>query len=147
MLKIKFSDEKKAVSPSFLVEKGSFGAKRSAKTKKLVKLIFKPHSFAAFSFLICYDFKMDKKIVFCQSCGMPLLDKESLGTNEDGTPNPQYCAYCFQKGDFTADLTIDEMIETCVPFMMQGHPELSSRQAHEMMRLVLSSLKRWKKNN
>ena len=78
---------------------------------------------------------------------MPLLDKESLGTNEDGSPNPQYCAYCFQKGDFTADLTMDEMIETCVPFMMQGHPELSARQAHEMMRRVLSSLKRWKKND
>ena len=129
------------------MQKTLLGRKEAQKTKKLVKLNFKSHTFAEFSFLIWYDFNMDNKIVFCRSCGMPLLDKESLGTNEDGSPNPQYCAYCFQKGDFTADLTMDEMIETYVPFMMQGHPELSARQAHEMMRRVLSSLKRWKKND
>lgn len=88
---------------------------------------------------------MSEKLTFCQSCGMPLLDEASLGTNEDGTPNPDYCSYCYQQGDFTADLTMDEMIDTCVPFMTQAHPELSSRQAHEMMRLVLPTLKRWKK--
>lgn len=90
---------------------------------------------------------MTEKLKFCQSCGMPLLDEASLGTNADGSPNAEYCAYCYQHGDFTADLTMDEMIETCVPFMTQSHPELSPRQAHEMMRLVLPSLKRWKQKS
>lgn len=87
-----------------------------------------------------------EKIQFCQSCGMPLLDEASLGTNEDGSPNTQYCAYCYERGEFTADLTMDEMINTCVGVMTQAHPELSETQARDMMRLVLSTLARWKKH-
>ena len=49
-------------------------------------------------------------MTFCQSCGMPLADPGLFGTNADGTPNTEYCLYCYKDGDFTADLTMDEMI-------------------------------------
>ena len=87
----------------------------------------------------------EKEMTFCQSCGMPLADPGLFGTNADGTPNTEYCLYCYKDGDFTADLTMDEMIETCVPLMVQAHPELSAQKAHEMMRQVLPKLKRWRK--
>lgn len=87
----------------------------------------------------------EKEMAFCQSCGMPLADPGLLGTNADGTLNTEYCLYCYREGDFTADLTMEEMIETCVPFMVQAHPELSAQKAHEMMRQVLPQLKRWRK--
>lgn len=87
----------------------------------------------------------ETKLTFCQSCGLPLVDASMLGTNEDGSPNTEYCIYCYKNGDFTADLTMEEMISTCVPFMLQAHPELTSQEAHDMMRNVLPCLKRWRK--
>ena len=46
---------------------------------------------------------------FCQSCGMPLND-HNHGTNADGTPNEDYCIYCYKDGKFTQDLTMEQMI-------------------------------------
>ncbi|WP_290388802.1 zinc ribbon domain-containing protein, partial [uncultured Duncaniella sp.] len=43
---------------------------------------------------------------FCQSCGMPLND-HNHGTNADGTPNEDYCIYCYKDGKFTQDLTME----------------------------------------
>lgn len=79
----------------------------------------------------------------CQSCGMPLTS-ECFGTQADGAPSPDYCVYCYEKGDFTADLTMEEMINSCVPFMISAHPELSTDKARAMMRAILPGLKRWR---
>ena len=82
----------------------------------------------------------------CQSCGMPLGEEKELhGTQADGTINPDYCIYCYRNGDFTADITMEEMINSCIPFMLQAHPELAPAKARAMMHAVLSQLKRWKK--
>ena len=40
---------------------------------------------------------MNEKI--CQSCGMPLNNKEELGTNKDGSINDDYCKYCYKDGE------------------------------------------------
>lgn len=82
----------------------------------------------------------------CQSCGMPLTD-ELVGTEQDGGKSADYCLYCYRDGDFTADLTMEEMINSCVPFMTAAHPELAPAKARAMMNAVLPSLKRWKKEN
>jgi hypothetical protein len=61
----------------------------------------------------------------CQSCGMPMSD-ESL----------------FGNGAFYKDETMEEMIETCIPFMVeQGMP---AEQAKEILENTLPQLKRWK---
>lgn len=50
---------------------------------------------------------------YCQSCGMPLTE-ELLGTEQNGEKNTKYCLYCYQGGAFTADVTIEEMVEICL---------------------------------
>ncbi len=81
----------------------------------------------------------------CQSCGMPLgEEKELYGTEADGSYSADYCIYCYRDGDFTADITMEEMINSCVPFMLQAHPELAPAKARAMMAAVLPRLKRWR---
>ena len=40
--------------------------------------------------------------IFCQCCGMPLDAPEDMGSNADGSPNRDYCRWCYQRGAFTA---------------------------------------------
>ena len=61
--------------------------------------------------------------VYCQSCGMPMDKPELFGTNNDGTKNEDYCVYCFKDGEFIKDLTMDEMIETCLGFIDEFNVE------------------------
>ena len=81
---------------------------------------------------------------FCQSCGMP-LSPEILGTEENGTTNPHYCHYCYENGSFTGNMTMEEMIEFCVPHMVQAHPELTAEQARAQMAQFFPMLMRWRK--
>lgn len=56
---------------------------------------------------------MDEKI-FCQSCGMPMTQEAHFATNADGSRNNDYCCYCYDKGAFKQDCTMEEMIDCCV---------------------------------
>ncbi|MBP0981119.1 MAG: zinc ribbon domain-containing protein [Oscillospiraceae bacterium] len=79
---------------------------------------------------------------FCQSCGMPLSD-EVLGTEANGAKNEEYCIYCYKDGGFTADCSMDEMIEFCVAPMKDAHPEMTREEIVEGMRKFFPTLKRW----
>ena len=82
---------------------------------------------------------------FCQSCGMPMgATDEMYGTNADGSKNEDYCKYCLENGAFTADCTMDEMIEFCVPHMASAESGMSEDDARKMMKETFPSLKRWK---
>ncbi len=81
---------------------------------------------------------------FCQSCGMP-LEGAQLGTEADGAENPDYCAYCYKDGKFTSDMTMEEMIDFCTPFMVQSVPGMTAEQAKAQMSQFFPMLKRWKK--
>lgn len=87
---------------------------------------------------------------FCQSCGMPLTDTNK-GTNSDGSLNDDYCMYCYQKGKFTQDFTMNQMIEFCAQFTEQINKEtgwnLTPEQAKENMRQFFPTLKRWKEKD
>ena len=49
-------------------------------------------------------------MVFCNSCGKPMVEKE-FGTNIDGSKNHDYCNECYQNGEFTEpNITLEEMI-------------------------------------
>lgn len=78
----------------------------------------------------------------CQSCGMPMEKEELLGKNEDGSVNTEYCIYCYPNGEFNKpDETVDEMIETCIPFLVkEGFTEAGAREHLEQ---TLKKLKRW----
>ena len=85
------------------------------------------------------DFENQK---FCQSCAMPLTD-ELLGTNSDGTKNEDYCMYCFKDGEFTSDMSMEEMMNFCIEKMLEVHPEFDKNEASAMMKEVFPKLKRW----
>lgn len=91
---------------------------------------------------------MEKK--FCQSCGMPLTS-EILGTNADGTPNEDYCIYCYNDGKFTQDMTMEQMIDHCAQFTDEinknSGQNLTVEQMKEQMRQFFPHLKRWKQHN
>ncbi len=84
---------------------------------------------------------------YCQCCGMPMgTTDEMYGTNADGSKSEDYCKYCFENGAFTADCTMDEMIEACVPHMASANSGMSEDEARKMMKEFFPSLKRWKQN-
>ncbi|HOQ06720.1 MAG TPA: zinc ribbon domain-containing protein [Clostridiales bacterium] len=83
---------------------------------------------------------------YCQSCGMPMGATDELyGTNQDGTLNEDYCKYCYVNGAFTSDITMEEMIEECVPHVVSANPGMSEDEARDMMKGFFPGLKRWKK--
>ncbi len=79
----------------------------------------------------------------CQSCGMPVQDGY-YGTRADGSPEPEYCRFCYQDGAFTnPDLTAERMVERSVAFMSEnlGYAEPEARRLSES---VIPGLKRWR---
>lgn len=86
-----------------------------------------------------------EEIKFCQSCGMPLTSNSNeYGTNKDGSSNTEYCIYCYKDGAFTSDCTMEQMIESCIPFTLEAHPEISSDEARKMVTDFIPTLSRWK---
>jgi len=82
---------------------------------------------------------------FCQSCAMPMTE-ELFGTNADGSKNEDYCMYCFKDGEFTSDMTMEEMMNFCIEKMVEVHPEIDRDEASKMMNEVFPQLKRWAKD-
>lgn len=82
---------------------------------------------------------------YCQVCGMPMGDTDELyGTEKDGSKSKDYCKYCYENGEILFQGTMDEMIEACIPHMVEGNPEMSEEEARKMMQEVFPSLKHWK---
>jgi hypothetical protein len=72
------------------------------------------------------------------------MNEEVLGINNDGTKNNEYCIYCYKNGVFTQpDITVEDMIEVCVPFMKEDGME--EAMARKILNDQLPNLKRWKR--
>ncbi len=82
--------------------------------------------------------------IFCQSCGMPMTESEHFGTNKDGSKNEDYCIYCFKDGEFTADVTMDEMIDLCAKYTDQWEQDITKEEAIAQMKEYFPKLKRWR---
>ncbi len=86
---------------------------------------------------------------FCQSCGMPLNSAADHGTNTDKSQNDDYCTYCFKDGNFTQDVTMDEMINHCAQFIDEfnkdSEKKMSKEEAIMQMKEYFPHLKRWAK--
>ena len=82
---------------------------------------------------------------FCQSCAMPMGNTNELyGEESDGTQSKHYCKYCYEKGEFTFQGSMQEMIDICVQPMVENNPGMTEEKAREMMQKFLPMLKRWK---
>ena len=80
---------------------------------------------------------------FCQSCGMP-MEGAVRGTESDGGESADYCGYCYEGGKFSADVTMEQMIDFCARPMADAIPGMTPRQASEQMRQFFPQLKRWR---
>ncbi len=80
----------------------------------------------------------------CQSCGMNMKESD-FGTNADGSLNKEYCKYCFANGGFKKNQTLEECIESCIPFLIEDGVCKTEEEARENLKTVMPELKRWKK--
>lgn len=78
----------------------------------------------------------------CQSCGMPIVPEE-MGRHQDGALNEHYCKWCWDKGAFLDDCSMEEMVERCLPHMPFGDED-SNRV---FLTNLLPTLDRWKKES
>lgn len=78
---------------------------------------------------------------------MPLTD-DILGTNADGSLNDEYCKWCYDKGAFLQDYTMEQMVDFCVKFVDQVNGVAGTNYTPEEYRELLMNqfpkLKRWK---
>ena len=75
---------------------------------------------------------------------MPMTEDAQFGKNADNTKNTDYCCYCYPNGAFSSEETMEEMIESCLPFCVEsGFPSEEAARA-EMLK-VFPALKRWSK--
>lgn len=85
---------------------------------------------------------------FCQSCGMP-MSAEFNSTNQDGSVNTTYCSYCYKDGEFTSDITMEEMIEHCIKYLDEfngaSDTQFTKEEALIQMKQYFPQLLRWKK--
>ncbi len=79
----------------------------------------------------------------CQSCGMA-MHQSDYGTNADGSSSTDYCRYCYPNGSFSKNETMEEMIESCIPFYV-GEEFNTAAEAREYLAKLYPTLKRWKK--
>ena len=77
----------------------------------------------------------------CQCCGMPLEDS-IISRNRDGTPNAQYCRWCYADGTFTYS-DMNELIDVCVKHM--AGESFTEEQARTYLQQMLPTLDYWKR--
>ena len=81
------------------------------------------------------------RALVCQCCGMPLEDA-IISHNRDGSPNEDYCKWCYADGTYTYS-DMDELIEVCVKNM--AGDGFTEEQARTYMREKLPTLDYWKR--
>ncbi len=77
----------------------------------------------------------------CQSCSMPMTQTRDFGTEEDKSQSTDYCCHCYGNGSFFKEETMDEMIESCIPFCADYYG--SAEHARQVMQKTFPRLKRW----
>lgn len=82
------------------------------------------------------------KALVCQCCGMPLSEDSLISAEPDGTPNADYCKWCYHDGAFVYH-SMEELIDACVPMMIQHDPTWTAEQVRAMMEAQLPTLKHW----
>jgi len=86
-----------------------------------------------------------ENMIFCQSCMMPMNqgEGEEYGTEKDGSKSSDYCSYCYKDGGFTSESTMEEMVEICIPFVIEAGVFKTADEARADMLVSYKSLKRW----
>lgn len=80
--------------------------------------------------------------LICQCCGMPLEDA-IISKEKDGTPNEDYCQWCYADGTYTYH-NMDDLMDVCVKHMVSEN--FSEEQARSYLGQVLPKLDYWKRH-
>lgn len=80
----------------------------------------------------------------CQSCGMIMTFNEH-GKNADGSINNDFCKYCYIDGHFSKYETMEEMIDSCIPFRINDTDSPNAETARNQMMQTFPNLIRWRK--
>jgi len=83
---------------------------------------------------------------YCQCCGMCIDEPKKFGTQADGRKYEEYCCYCWANGEFAdwcREITLDEMIEENIRFVLEANPDMTADAAREMLRASMPKLRRW----
>ena len=87
-----------------------------------------------------------ENLKYCQSCGMAMPDPEKFGTNADGSKYDEYCCFCWENGEFAdwcRDMTLDQMIENNIRFVLEGGKVKTEDAAHSLLKESMPKLRRW----
>jgi len=86
---------------------------------------------------------------FCQSCGMPLREKQDYGTEKDGSQAEKFCSYCYQHGNYiNPELTFEEMKEIGLKGIDDGGGNAFARWIlKRIYPTQLKNLERWNKKS
>ncbi len=79
----------------------------------------------------------------CQSCGVPFDASAPHGTNADGSTNTDYCIFCYSHGQFCENLSLSQMIERQVPYLLEVNAGMGPQQAKDTLSSFIPSLQRW----
>lgn len=82
---------------------------------------------------------------YCQSCGMMFTEPDQRGHEADGTETDEFCRWCYDKGAYTYETTMEEMIEDCAPRMAQNM-DWSVDECASLLGAILPTLRRWRKS-
>lgn len=79
----------------------------------------------------------------CQSCAMPMTEKDDFGTSEKGEKSHDYCKFCMVNGKFTVEMSLDNYIQRQADIAEKKFG-ISREKAVKMAGKILPTLKRWK---
>ena len=100
------------------------------------------------TFDVSVDFLLGGPVGQCQSCGMLLIKSGDKGTESDGRKSEEYCVFCYQHGQFTQDISIEELIERNLQDLDSWNQEnglhLTEQEARAELQKFLPTLKRWR---
>ena len=79
---------------------------------------------------------------YCKSCGMYLFNPEEFGTDATCHKTDHYCKWCYDRGHYTYETTMEAMIEDCAPRLAES-TGMTLDEAVSLMGAVLPQLERW----
>lgn len=79
---------------------------------------------------------------YCESCGM-YLTPDDCGTDATGQKTDHYCKWCYDRGGYTYETTMEAMIEDCAPRLAKN-TGMTLDEAVSLMGAVLPQLERWR---
>ena len=85
---------------------------------------------------------MEEKTLICQCCGMPLSEDELISREPDGSPNGDYCKWCYADGKFVYE-SKDALLDFLVGHM-PNPDDLPDEERRQQYDGYLSQLKHWK---